>query len=699
MKPENPTVRLFVSPHGNDRWSGRLAAPNKAGNDGPFATVDRARREVRRLKVNGELPRAVRVVLRGGRYPLRRPLVFTAKDSGSPPLMGDWQKVIGPPRDITYAAYPGEQPILSGGRQITGWRETTLHGQRAWIVRLPGVAGGRWWFTQLWVNNRRAQRPRLPRSGYFRVEKPLGKIFFKGNAFQVYLTGQDRFRFVKGDLRRWRNVRDIEFVALHFWIESRIPFSRIDPSRREARLQWKARMRLTDDLTKTGAPYYVENIFEELKEPGQWYLDRSSGELYYLPLPGETVAGSEIIAPVLPCLAFLRGDAARNRPVEHIHFDGITFSHSESPNGPAPTATPQAACHVPGAVIVQDARCCAVRRGEITHVGNYGIEVRGASSDVEITGNRITDLAAGGVKIWHTREHQRQPGAKYGWADQTFIATCERIQLTDNEIADGGHRWRQAVGVLIGKCSGNQILHNHIHDFDYSGVSVGWTWGYDESHACGNVIEHNHIHHIGRGVLSDMGGIYTLGVSPGTRIRYNLIHDVESRGYGGWGIYADEGSSHLLIENNLSYRTKSQGFHQHYGRENIIRNNVFALGREGGFSRSRLEAHDSFHFHHNIILLEGDGPLIDGNWTETRASIDRNLYFHVARQPLKFAGENFAAWRKRGSDRHSRIADPRFVAAAAGDFRIRRGSPALAIGFIPFELRAGPRTKAGTSIS
>ena len=136
-----------------------------------------------------------------------------------------------------------------------------------------------------------------------------------------------------------------------------------------------------------------------------------------------------------------------------------------------------------------------------------------------------------------------------------------------------------AVGVWVGHSPENKIIHNHIHDLHYTGVSVGWQWNFEPSKAVGNLIEHNHIHDLGHGLLSDMGGIYTLGVSPGTRLRYNVVHDVNARAYGGWGIYPDEGSSEIVIEKNLVFRCRDGALFAHHNRNVTAENNIFAFNR------------------------------------------------------------------------------------------------------------------------
>lgn len=667
-------AEFFVSPDGDDNWSGRLPEPKRDCTDGPFATLEQAQKAVRRLKGRSRLKQPVRVVLRGGTFFLKSPLAFALRDSGH----SETDDAPGPrlhaqDNSVTWAAYPGETAIISGGRRITGWKRERLNGKTVWVADLPEVKRGCWRFRQLFVNGNRRCRPRLPREGFHRI---AGLLDVKPDA--PYNKGQRRFAYREGDIRQWHNLHDVEVVVLQRWVESRMRIKSLHTKKRVVNLDRKSRFCLLDDHPdhrSEGTEYYVENVFEALERPGEWYLDRPAGRLYYRPMPGERTASAEVIAPRLPQLVLLQGDSEKDKFVERIHFEGITFAHTEYEYPKGVVSSNQAANQVPAAVSLCHARCCRFERCTFKNLGTYAIELLDGCREIEVQSNDITDLGAGGIKVWHG---------------------CRRNTIADNDIGPGGIVFHSAVGVLIGKSSGNRILHNHIHHFFYTGISVGWTWGYAESDAYGNIIEHNHVHDIGRGWLSDMGGIYTLGVSPGTRIRYNVFHDIACRGYGGWGIYTDEGSSDILIESNLVFRANSAGFHQHYGRDNRVINNIFALGKESQIMRSRVERHPSFVFRNNIVYFR-EGTLLDGikdRWARPQAVFERNLYFDASGRPIDFAGRSLREWQKLGMDRGSLIADPRFVAPEKGNFRLRRNSPAGDIGFREFDLTAvGPRRR------
>ena len=652
-------VALFVALEGNDAWSGRLAEANAAGTDGPLATPARARDLVRQLRAAGQPAGPVTIQLRGGTYFLSEPLVLKPEDSGTAAAPVMWE------------AYPGEKPVLSGGRRIADF----VRGKDGrWTAAIPEVKEGRWRFRQLFVNGERRQRPRLPREGYFRVAK--------ADLTGDWQKGADRFGFAPGDMRAdWRNLQDVEVVVLHYWTDAHLPIATVDEATQTVTFTRKTSKRLTDDSQSTGARYFVENVLEALG-PGQWYLDRRAGVLQYRPRPGEDVARLEVIAPRLASILRLEGRPEAGKFVEHVTFKGLTFSHTEWDLTPQDAGDLQAAVTVPGAVWACGARHVRIEGCEVSHGGTYGIELAEGCTGVALVGNELTDLGGGGIRLSGTP------------ADGPEAGRTGQCTVTDNHIHDCGEVWPSAVGILSQHSGGNTFSHNHIHDLYYTGVSVGWVWGYAPSVSRDNRIEANHIHDIGRGMLSDMGGIYTLGVSPGTVIRQNLIHDVQSHGYGGWGIYTDEGSTGILIENNVVYRTKTGGFHQHYGKDNVVRNNVFAFAQVGQIQRTREEQHVSFTFDHNIIYWT-EGPALHGNWKgDAGFQMDWNVWWNAAGQAVTFDGRSLEDWRKAGHDVHSVVADPQFAAPAKGDFRLKPGSPAPKLGFKPIDLgTVGVRAK------
>ena len=665
---------FYVAPNGNDAWSGKLPSPNRAKTDGPLATLQRARDVLRERKrqQSGVLDQPVTVFVRGGMYFLTEPLVFTAEDSGTAEC------------PITFAAYRRETPVVSGGRPIIGWKPVTVHGKSLWAAELPDVRAGAWYFRQLWVDGQRRVRARHPNKGYLRVaEVPDATPETQWN------EGQTRFRFEEGDLKSWEAVGDAEAVAMCRWVESHLPIERIDEGQRTVSFRKRSVFRL-----EPGDPYYVEHLFEALDAPGEWVLDRKSGTLYYMPMQGEAIDQVEAIAPVLEQVVRLKGRPEVRQFVEYLTFRGLTFAHTEwvFPEGfqagwPKPDVGgfSQAAVGVPGAIYGEGVRHCAFERCTIAHIGNYALELSRGCSHNRIAGSELFDLGAGGVKI-----------------GETTIREDEVEQTHDNEISDctihdGGRIFHSAIGIWIGQAYDNRLAHNHIHDFYYTGISIGWTWGYGPTLAKGNIVEFNHVHHIGvrsdgdGPILSDMGGIYTLGMQPGMVVHSNVFHDIAGLRYGGWGIYFDEGSTHIVAENNIAYRTTHGGFHQHYGRENIVRNNVFAFGRDAQIQRTRQEPHVSFTFERNIVYW-WEGDLLARNWDDANVVLDRNLYWKADGGEIRFADLSWDEWRAKGMDTHSIIADPLFVDPENGVFTLRPGSPASKIGFRNISIRkVGPR--------
>ena len=697
-------LHFFVALDGNDAWAGCLPQANRAGDDGPFRTPERARQAIRDLRSahDGQLPLPVTVSLRAGTYFLNEPWVLEPEDSGTATC------------PVTYAAWRNEAVTLSGGRRLTGWRPTAVNSQVGWVTEAPRDAAGEVvGFKQLWVNGTRRFRPRYPRTGFLHVGEVPGLT-----AETKHSEGQDSFHFATGDIRPWRNLTDAEIIVNHFWVNARLPIAEVDWDKRLVCCACRSYRRLTENGVQSPARYYVENVFEELCEPGQWYLDRVAGLVYYLPLPGETPDSAEIIYPVLRNVLLLQGDPGDGRYVEHVRFRGLAFAHTAWALVPGDAGDSQAAAQRAepvGVVSGQGVRHCAFAGCCVEHAGDWGLELIWGCQDNRITRCDVRDLGSGGIRIGPSfrrvavaggEEHRRLAAST---ATQAVFDDCRwhacRNRIEDCTVTDGGHVFAAGIGIWLGQTYANRVAHNHVHNFYYTGISAGWTWGYQATLARENRIEHNHIHHIGiresgvGPIISDMGGIYTLGRQPGTVIRGNVIHDVAGFSYGGWGIYLDEGSTGIRVTNNLVYRTTHGGFHQHFGRDNMIRNNIFAFGSKAQFQRSRREdTARSFTFERNIVLwTEGDllAEGYAGAWDPPDCRIDRNLYGAVGNGDALFAKLTLTQWRALGLDRHSLFADPLFRGAAVADFRLAPNSPAFQLGFKPFRLDfAGPRRRS-----
>ncbi|MFC1718449.1 right-handed parallel beta-helix repeat-containing protein [Candidatus Poribacteria bacterium] len=628
---------FYVSPKGDDTNSGSM--------ERPFATIVKARNAIREMKADQPLSDPVTVMLRGGTYFLDETIIFTQEDSGTKDY------------PITYMAYPGERPVISGGREITGSWEP--YRGEIMVCSIPEVRAGEWNFRQLFVNGRRQVRVRFPREGFYTTEESLGNA---------------SFRFRTGDFQRWHNLNDVEVVVFHSWNESRLLISELNEEERivkfldpeaERPVGWRNPNR-----------YYIDNVFEGLQGPGEWYLDKNTGELYYWP-DGDIVE-LEIIAPVLNQLIRFEGGLKESH-IQHIEIRRLTFSDTDwaLPEKGYPDCGDVGDIADPSAIVFENARYCVFEDNCVRDVGTYALELTGYGN--RIVGNEIYDTGGGGVISRNYDE--------------------EHNVISYNHIHHCGEVYHSAVGINIDD-GGGIISHNLIHDISHSGIYARH-WATEnqprerENQEQSLIIEYNEIYNLMHGMINDGGGIFIRDSN--IIIRNNVIHDVFSCGDGspGWGIYLGCETRNTRVENNIVYRNHAT-FHVWYSeRNNTIENNIFVDGEARGqihYHNPRERHHENIRLMRNIIYYtEPDVNLfqITGEGSAPAES-DHNLIFHGDGKDLTIEGmpgvDSFEDWQKLGFDKHSIIADPLFVDATNDDYSLRPDSPAFKLGFRPIDI-------------
>jgi len=539
-----PAVRptFYVAVNGNDE--------NAGTEKKPFATIGRAKEAVRQ-RVAAGLNEDIAVVIRTGRYELREPLVFGPEDSGTAE------------HSVTYVArdaqdmgfiwggreFAGPLPVvvISGGRRITGWKKGD---GGLWTAQVPGVKEGQWYPRQLFVDGRRAIRARTPNADADPPGLRLVGAELSGDS-KVY-----RLMLAPGQVKAWRNLSDVEVNFCGEWETMRKRVESVDEAQGVVTLIGP-HVPMTNHPWNRPAPgksCTLENAFEFLDQPGEWYLDRQTGVLTYWPLEGQDLTKVEAIAPALTGLVEVKGTA--ERPVRNLHFRGLRFEHVDWPLPEGGYQGTQA-CHfthatadgfawalIDAALHYEFAESCSVTDGDIAHLGGCGIFLDNGCHSNTIEGNRILDIGGNGVEVSAPDNQTPAPRGN---------------RVANNQVHTCGVDYQGSVGIWDGMTEGTVIAHNLVHDLPYTGISVGWQWNPEPTNCQGNLIEYNHIHDCMK-TLSDGGGIYTLGFQPGTVIRGNVIHDIRrssifSVGAPNNGMFVDEGSKGFLIEGNVIYAT------------------------------------------------------------------------------------------------------------------------------------------------
>ena len=678
----------------------------------PLHSIEAALSEVKSLHDRGLAAKEITVWCKGGVYPVHRTVVITPQ-CGIP---------------VTFKAVPGERPVFDGGERLAGFEWCELNGRQVLSAPVPEylLPGNR--VDAFYVNGRAARKASFPKD--HKDAYSIAGVFECFN--DKFRNASEGFYVKAGDFDAdWYNPGGIEALVLQLWTDSHLPVKSYDPATGLVRFTHHSAWKFDVPSVR----YCWQNVREALTEPGEFYFDTISRRIYYVPQEGENESNIDAVIPLVPVICLLLGDPAANSFVENISFENLTFCHSggcrpavtpfyscldnrkfpaEIPNFFAKkfwdnfpeyvtrsSGSPQAAAQLPGTVMMYGAKNCTVSGCEICDADFYAICLAGGCSRIRLDNNHIYGMGAGGMII---------NGANIHTVPEKHFCATTHVSACNNHIHDCGLLYPGASGFLIGNAWGNLFEHNHIHDLYYSGFSCGWTWGYANASCRENRIGYNLIHDLGKGVLCDMGGIYMLGVQPGTRIYNNHIFNVNCRIYGGWGIYTDEGSSHMVVENNICHDCSWEGYHQHFGRENIVRNNVFACNKLHQLALSKgKEFLECYAFPgenisrqltvmKNICVSEGQ-PFFKFMCKEAAVPgqliSDMNCFWDTVagNAPEIFAAESelfmseyewqadYGQWQEAGYDRFSAFFDPGFVSVEKRDFHFKKDSAALKAGF------------------
>lgn len=576
---------FWVSPDGNDASPGTRQKP--------FLTLERARDAVRMVNGSEKVGTSKTVYLRGGTHRLSKPLTLDWRDSGPAG------------REVIYRAAPGEYPVVSGSIQVQNWSlyDESLNIHRAFA----GTYGSR----QLYINGQRATRARTGsypagfRPSFFEI---FG-ISFKGG-IEFIPTGLNPEQWRDPSLwAKWTDVQGIEAVIVTQWKMMRVPLDHIiaypdytpDPLNPALKtglivLQepgWKNANVFLDSTTLEPGIWSFwqvtrfENAYAFLDEPGEWYLDKNTGWLYYIPRPGEDMATAEVELPILDVLVEGVGDL--EHPVSNIRFEGLTFSHATwfGPNSANGYVADQSGFHLvgedhgfniighdknvvrtPGNVRFQFARNITFRGNIFEHLGGVGLDFDTGSQSNAIESNLFEDISSAAIQLGGVSEvdhHPQDPGQ----------VTANNV-ISNNLIRGAGRDYVDAAGIFIGFTQHTLISHNTIVDVPWSGIAMGWGWGLLDPGGYpgvpgatrgewglyttptpnqGNKILNNRIHSF-LNALWDGGAVYTTGyqgtsLTDGLLIQGNVASDKRPEA-GGNTFYTDGGSRYVQLQGNVS---------------------------------------------------------------------------------------------------------------------------------------------------
>jgi hypothetical protein len=556
-------VEFWVAPTGAGRPDG--------SRENPFTNPVAALEKVSALRRLETIPAGepVRIVLRGGIYPLTRPLSFR-----SPAFAGKTSSTI-------IVAAPDEHPVLSGGVSITGWQQlglnvsglpTTARG-KVWVADASKVAGRILEFRQLWVNDAKAIRARKPNGDQF------ARLVAWDKAHQVATIPAAMLAGIKhpGRLEMlieqvWEiavlRVKSIRIQNTNALITFKQPASKI-----EFEHPWPPVI----VTANYHAPFHLANAMEFLDSPGEWFEDVRAGKIYYWPRDGEDLTRAKVIAPVTETLVQIEGSL--DTPVANIKFQGITFAHTTwlrpSQQGHVPLQagmfllsakklSPHGTSYHSGldnlawigrpsaAITMKNAKHISFENCTFEHLASAGLDFQSGTHDDLVEGCTFRDIGGNGIQLGKFSDTNVETHVPYNPSDEREV--CGHEKISNNVVTDCGNEDWGCVGISVGYAKNVSIAHNDVFNLPYTGISVGWGWTKTANCARDHLVFANRIHHVGQR-LGDLGGIYTLSAQPGTVVAENSIADIQPGPFvpdpqHWFYLYLDEGSSGITVRDN-----------------------------------------------------------------------------------------------------------------------------------------------------
>lgn len=616
-------LAFYVSPDGDDGWSGRAA--RHTGADGPFATVQKAV-EASRLEGAG-LPRTI--VVGGGSY-YGVSVSLCPEDSG-----------------LTIEAAEGETPVLCGGRRIEGWKREEQGG--FWYAEPPEVASGEWDFRLLTVNGRLCGRARLPESGEFLHETEFNVEWLSttagGWARKPTAEELSSLRYKEGDLGPWLDIRNAELTVYHKWDESAVAIASHDEKSRRLKFAHPC-----------GHPpgafrcrkYCVWNTREGMKRPGQWYLNRTAGRVVYWPLPGEDMNSALAAVPTADNIFRFSGRVA------DVTLKGLRLEAAGAPL----MAADFGAYMMPGAIEAPDGlERCRFEGLSIRNTGGHGMKISGRCHDVAILNCDIENTGAGGILL--------------------FSAARAGNVIENNRVRHVGTLCTSAIAVSAHCCD---VIGNEISDAPYSGIAYSASKESRHSDA-GARIEGNTVSRVMR-FLNDGGAIYVTFTQNGV-VRGNVVRDIQQGDEpdtGRNGIYLDEQTEGWVVEGNLVVDCTHPTLN-HMARRNVFRNNVFASGSWLKVNAIRCR---EYVFERNVVSARGK-LIFSGNPDAITGFSNNLLWSQSGEYEQHCIGQDYKLNNTLPLDlRNGTVAtDPMFTDEEGGDYSLKPGSPAFALGIEP----------------